>query len=52
MKKAAESRGADEDPISGTLGIDSGRGVVSMRVCWLKLGGSAKKESGWSRGSK
>ena len=24
-------------PISWTLGIESGRGVVSMRTCWLNL---------------
>ena len=37
MKYAALSRGADEDPISGTLGIESGSGVVSMRTFWLNL---------------
>lgn len=37
MKKEAESRGAEEAPISGTLGMESGRGVVSMRTSWLNL---------------
>jgi len=39
MKNEAESRGAEEAPISGTLGTESGRGVVSIRTDWLKLGG-------------
>ena len=37
MKKAALRRGADEEPISGTLGMESGSGVVSMRTFWLNL---------------
>lgn len=37
MKKEAESRGAELAPISETLGMSSGRGVVSMRTCWLNL---------------
>lgn len=37
MKKDAESRGAEEAPISGTLGTESGRGVVSIRTAWLNL---------------
>lgn len=37
MKNEAERRGADEAPISSTLGMESGSGVVSMRTCWLKL---------------
>lgn len=37
MKKLADRRGADEAPSSLTAGIESGRGVVSMRVDWLKL---------------
>lgn len=37
MKNEAERRGADEAPISSTLGMESGNGVVSMRTCWLKL---------------
>lgn len=40
MKKDALSRGAEEEPISGTFGTESGRGVVSMRTDWLKLGWS------------
>ena len=38
MKKEAESRGAELAPISWTLGMSSGSGVVSMRTCWLNLG--------------
>ena len=38
MKKEALMRGAELEPISGTLGISSGSGVVSMRTCWLNLG--------------
>lgn len=30
-------RGAELEPTSGTLGMSSGRGVVSMRRCWLNL---------------
>lgn len=37
MKKEADRRGADVAPTSLTLGISSGRGVVSTRTCWLKL---------------
>lgn len=37
MKKEAESRGAEDEPTSETLGMSSGRGVVSMRTCWLNL---------------
>jgi hypothetical protein len=32
MKKLAERRGAELDPISVTGGISAGRGAVSMRV--------------------
>lgn len=32
IKKLAERRGAEEAPSSATGGIESGRGVVSMRV--------------------
>lgn len=39
MKNDAESKGAEEAPISGTLGTESGRGVVSMRISWLNLRG-------------
>ena len=39
MKKLADSKGAEEEPISGTLGTESGRGVVSMRTDWLNLCG-------------
>lgn len=39
MKNEAERSGADVAPISLTGGIDSGRGVVSTRACWLNLGG-------------
>ena len=38
MKKAALRRGAELAPISSTLGIESGRGVVSIKTFWLKLG--------------
>ena len=37
MKKAALRRGAELAPISGTAGMEAGRGVVSSRICWLKL---------------
>jgi len=37
MKKDAESRGAEEAPISRTLGMELGRGVVSRRTAWLNL---------------
>lgn len=30
-------RGAEEEPTSGTFGMSSGSGVVSMRRCWLNL---------------
>ena len=30
-------RGAEDVPISSTLGIEEGMGVVSMRTCWLNL---------------
>lgn len=39
MKKDALIKGAELEPISLTLGMSSGMGVVSMRTCWLKLGG-------------
>ena len=39
MKNEADNRGAEEAPISGTEGTESGRGVVSRRTCWLSLGG-------------
>lgn len=38
MKKEALRRGAELAPSSLTLGMSSGRGVVSMRACWLNLG--------------
>ena len=37
MKNDAESKGAEEAPISETLGMESGRGVVSRRTAWLNL---------------
>lgn len=37
IKKEAERRGADEAPTSVTAGMESGRGVVSIKVDWLKL---------------
>lgn len=37
MKKEAESRGAELAPSSLTLGIESGRGVVSMSCSRLNL---------------
>jgi hypothetical protein len=37
MKNEAESRGAELAPTSWTLGMLSGRGVVSISVCWLNL---------------
>jgi hypothetical protein len=37
IKKLADSNGAELLPISVTAGMDSGRGVVSMRVVWLNL---------------
>jgi hypothetical protein len=37
MKNEAESRGAELAPTSWTLGMSSGRGVVSISVCWLNL---------------
>lgn len=37
MKNEALKRGAEEAPISLTGGIESGRGVVSMRTFWLNL---------------
>ena len=37
MKKLALIRGAEEAPISGTLGMFEGMGVVSMRTCWENL---------------
>ena len=39
MKYAALSKGAELAPISGTLGMESGRGVVSRRTFWLNLWG-------------
>lgn len=40
MKNDALSSGAEEAPSSGTAGMDSGSGVVSMRTSWENLGGS------------
>lgn len=37
MKKDADRRGAELAPISWTLGMSSGRGVVSMSTCWWNL---------------
>lgn len=37
MKNAALVKGAELAPISLTFGMSSGRGVVSMRTCWLNL---------------
>lgn len=37
MKYAALISGADVAPISSTLGMWSGIGVVSTRTCWLNL---------------
>ena len=37
MKNEALINGAELAPISFTFGISSGRGVVSMRTCWLNL---------------
>lgn len=37
MKKDALIKGAELAPISLTFGMSSGRGVVSMRRCWLNL---------------
>ena len=37
MKYAALSNGAELAPSSATLGMLSGRGVVSMRTSWLNL---------------
>ena len=37
MPTHAERRGAEEAPTSWTGGIESGRGVVSRRICWLIL---------------
>lgn len=37
IKKAADSRGAELEPISSTLGTLSGSGVVSTRTVWLNL---------------
>lgn len=37
MKNEALRSGAELAPSSLTLGMSSGRGVVSMRACWLKL---------------
>jgi len=39
MKKDALSSGAELAPISGTGGIEAGRGVVSRRTFWLNLWG-------------
>jgi len=44
MKNEALRRGAEEAPISLTGGMDEGRGVVSMRTCWLNLGGGVSWE--------
>ena len=37
MKKLADSSGAELLPISSTLGMESGSGVVSTMVAWLNL---------------
>jgi hypothetical protein len=37
MKKLALIKGAEDAPISGTLGMLEGIGVVSMRTCWENL---------------
>ena len=37
MKYDALSSGADVVPISSTLGMSAGIGVVSTRTLWLKL---------------
>jgi hypothetical protein len=37
MKNDALFKGAELVPISFTFGMSSGRGVVSMRRCWLNL---------------
>ena len=44
MKKEAESNGAELAPISCTLGMSSGSGVVSTRTCWLNLRGSLSED--------
>lgn len=49
MKKEALRRGAELAPSSLTLGMSSGRGVVSMRACWLNLGRQLAYEARKSR---
>jgi hypothetical protein len=46
MKKEALRRGAELAPSSLTLGMSSGRGVVSMRACWLNLGSISRRSVG------
>jgi len=56
MKNEALRSGAEEAPISLTGGMEAGRGVVSMRTCWLNLwvvlaetweGGEGEMYLGW-----
>ena len=44
MKKDAERRGAEEAPISLTLGTESGSGVVSIRPAEVNLWNRSKQE--------
>lgn len=50
MKNDAERSGADVAPISLTGGTESGSGVVSMRTCWLNLGGNRMVSRGFASG--
>ena len=50
MKKEALSKGAEEAPISGTLGTESGRGVGSRRTVWLNLWGGREGVDFWGKG--
>jgi len=50
MKNEALSSGAEEAPISLTGGMDAGRGVVSMRTCWLNLWGGGVLARIWGGG--
>jgi hypothetical protein len=50
MKNEALSSGAEEAPISLTGGMDAGRGVVSMRTCWLNLWGGGVLVRIWGGG--
>lgn len=58
MKKAADSKGADEAPTSSTFGMSSGRGTVSTRTCWWNRGSlmSAENQSfrvnNWALGAR